>query len=163
MRRCTVFEGLNQEAEFFVTFLFGKTEHLEHLSLQILIVNSDRTAAKLYAVQYDVICIGFDSKRICVEQVYLIQLRAGKRVVHSLEGVVFLVFFEHREVHDPQQIILIIIEQSHSLRTFTAEETEGIIGYLRSVGADEDEVVLLCVENLCDFRELFRREELIHR
>ena len=163
MRRRAVFEGFNQEAELFIAVLLRQTQYLEHLRLQILVMDSDRTAAQLYAVQNDIIGVCLDCQRIGIQKLQLIQLRAGERVMHRLERMVFFVLFEHREVNDPQQIVLIIVQKSHSLRTFSSEETQRIIGYLRPVGTDKDQVVCLRVEHLCDLRKLFLREEFIYR
>ena len=56
MRRSTVLEGLQEEAELLLRLLHRQTNGLKHLLLQILIVNTDRTRQQLIAVQHQIIC-----------------------------------------------------------------------------------------------------------
>ncbi len=53
-------EGAEQVAELDLLLLGVHTQHFEHLRLEILLVDSDRTAAKLDAIQNDVVGDGAD-------------------------------------------------------------------------------------------------------
>ena len=133
MRRCSVFECFDQEAEFLVALFRCESEYLKHLCLKVLIMNSYRASAELNSVKYDIVCVCLDLKRIGIEKVQLIQLGTGKRMMHSFQSAVFLVLFEHREINDPEKLVFLIIKESHTSRAFPSEEAEGIVGDFCSV------------------------------
>ena len=112
MRRCSVFEGFNQESELHLALFFCKTEYFEHAGLQILVMDSYATAAKFNTVENDIISIGLESEYVRIKLVQFIELRLCEWMVHRAE-VAVLILLKHREINYPEEVVLVIIEKSH--------------------------------------------------
>ena len=84
-----------------------KPSRLNILLLQGLVMDTDAAAAQLGAVQDDVVGFGPDFAGIGVQQRDILVHRAGERMMHGHEAVVFLVVFEQREFGDPEQFLVV--------------------------------------------------------
>ena len=68
VRRRTIFEGIHQEAETLLCLFFGEAQQLEHLILQLAVVDTDGTATHFDTIDHHVVCIRTDGSRIAVQQ-----------------------------------------------------------------------------------------------
>ena len=68
MRRSSESECIEQKSELLISLFFSEAEHLEHLLLKLLVVDTDRTAADLRSVDHEVICICAHRTGISVEE-----------------------------------------------------------------------------------------------
>ncbi len=102
--RRPVAEGVEQEAEAGLGRLLRDAEHGEDASLDIGAVDTDAPRAELPAVEHEVVRLGSHGQRIGLEQVEVVGVRHGERVVgrDGIAGVVHAV--EHREVDDPHVV-----------------------------------------------------------
>ena len=75
MRGCSVLEGIHQEAELLLSLLRREAQYLEHLGLQLRIVDTDGTATHFDTVAHHVVCIGTHSCRIGIQQGDVLVLR----------------------------------------------------------------------------------------
>ncbi|KPY82236.1 Uncharacterized protein ALO44_05673 [Pseudomonas syringae pv. tagetis] len=101
VRRCTVLQSIEQEAEFFLLLVFGDAQQTEDRLLHFLAVNTNRTTAQLGTVEHHVVGTG---KRRCRVGFQLFRRALGCRegVMQCGEAAV-VVFFEHREINDPHR------------------------------------------------------------
>ena len=60
MRRCTIGEGVHQEAELSLSLLVGEAKRMEHLVLQRAVVDTDTATADLDTVHHYVVSVGAD-------------------------------------------------------------------------------------------------------
>ena len=60
----SVFECFKQEAELFLRLLLGEAKALEHLLLNISLMDTNGTAADLITIQYDIISLGTYPSRL---------------------------------------------------------------------------------------------------
>ena len=81
MRWCTILEGVNQEAKLCHSTLWGETKHLEHLSLQFAIVNTQRTTTYFYTVTNEVVCLSTHLRWVGIEQRNIVRIRHSERMV----------------------------------------------------------------------------------
>ena len=58
VRRNTLLKCFQKEAELLSGPLRRKAQHLKHLGLDISLMDTDRSAAHLHAVQHNIICLG---------------------------------------------------------------------------------------------------------
>src|SRR3954447_17422228 len=102
VRRRAVGEGLQEEAEPLPGLLAGHPQRLEHPLLQRGVVDTDRAAHDLVAVDHHV--VGVRERRTLVLGEVLPPLGRGRgeRVVHERPGAV-LGLLEHREVDDEEE------------------------------------------------------------
>ena len=90
MRRNSIFEGIQKETELVLRLLLGEAQHLEHLGLDVVLMDSDAAAADLGTVEGDVVSFRTDSARIGVDLVQILFHGHGKRMVHGNETVLLL-------------------------------------------------------------------------
>src|SRR5690554_359330 len=145
MRRSTVLECIQQEAEFFVRFLIGDAQHLEYGFLYGLIMDTDGTATQFGAVQYHVIGTGQLAFRLG-DQFFRAAARRGERVVQRGQGTI-AVLFEHREVDHPQRRPF-ALDQIHVFADLDAQRTQGFVNDGRLIGAKEHDVAVFGFQTL---------------
>ena len=63
VRRHSVLERLEQEAKLAVSLLLRKSKRLEHLLLDVVLMDSDASAANLISVEYDIVSLGADAAK----------------------------------------------------------------------------------------------------
>ena len=124
MRRCTILEGIHQEAKLSLCLLRCETKDFEHSGLQLSIVNTDRSSTDFHAVDNHIISIGTHSSRVSIQQWNIFFFRMCKRMVHSHQTAFFLTPFEHWEVNHPKANKLILITQSQLGTHFQTEFTK---------------------------------------
>ena len=106
-------EGLHQEAELALRLLQGQADRLQHLALQIGIVDAQRAAAELQAVEHQVVGLGagggqgFGPALGVGPQVFGVGGAEG--VVQGFEAVFAGVELEHREIHHPEEVPLVVV------------------------------------------------------
>ena len=81
MWRRAVFEGVDEEAELLHGFLWCEAEHLEHLRLQLAVMDTQRASADLYAVAYKVVGFGAHLSGFGCQQWYVVRVRHSERMV----------------------------------------------------------------------------------
>src|SRR4029078_3444622 len=87
VRRRAVFERFQEEAEAVLRILIRQTEQAEHLGLRVAVVNTNRAAAELPAVEDDVVGLRQHLARIGFEHVQVFFARRGERVVYRIPAL----------------------------------------------------------------------------
>ena len=118
VRRNAVLEGREQETEFFIGFLFGEADDLKHLLLDVALVDTDTAAAEFDAVEDNVVCFRTDAAGICIDAFPILFHRHGERMVHGYITVFLLGPLKKREVHDPEEIELVVVDKAQILAQF---------------------------------------------
>ena len=161
MRRCAVGECSNQVTELLLGLLLGKAEGLEHLGLQLGIVDTNGAAAQLTAVEDNVVRLGTNLGRIGVQQRNILVHRCGERMVHGYEAVLLLAVLELRELGDPQQLEVVLLGKAQTLSQLAAQRAQSDSGGLPvCIGNNEQQVVLLGTCALLDGCNLVLGQEL---
>ena len=96
-------EGVEEEAKLGVVLLLLHAEQSEDFALNGLIMDSDRAAAKLIAVEHQVIGEGADLRRIRVHERQVLGVRAGEGVMHTEVAPLFRLGLKEREVGHPDK------------------------------------------------------------
>src|SRR5690606_41404467 len=73
------------------TTLFRSPQHAENPVLQLEIVNTNRAAAQLVAVEHDVIALRAHAARIALELIKILIMRHRERVMHERPAARILV------------------------------------------------------------------------
>ena len=94
---------VEQEAESLARFGGGDAEDAEHPLLQLGVVDTDRAAGELDAVEHDVVGERARRRRIAVEQRQVLGVRMGERVMHGAEAALVRAPLDQRKVGHPQQ------------------------------------------------------------
>ena len=161
MRRCAVRERSDQVAKLLLGLLLGEAECLEHLGLKLGIVDTDRTAAQLAAVQDNVVSLGAYLGRVGVEQRNILVHRRGERMVHRNETVLLLAVLELRELGDPEELEVVLLREAETLCQLAAQCAQSDGSNLPvCIGDNEQQVVLLRACALLDGRDLVLGQEL---
>ena len=103
VRRRAEAEGVEQEAEPLARFRRRDPHDAEHPLLQLAVVDSDRAARELDAVEHDVVGERARRPRIAVEQRHIVGVRMGERMMHGAEPALVRAPLEQRKVGHPQQ------------------------------------------------------------
>ncbi len=98
MGRRPVLESLEEPSKTSLSSLFIDTENLEHLSLDIRVVDSHRSAAQFDSVEHDVVGPRHGVLRIVTH--LLERRRRGERMMRERDFAV-LGLLEQRKVHNP--------------------------------------------------------------
>ena len=106
-------QGLHQETELAIRLLKGQADGLQHLALQGRIVDAQRAAAQLQAVEHQVVGLGTGGGqgvgplgRIRAE---IAAVGGAEGVVQRFEAVFFLVELEHREIDHPEEVPAVVV------------------------------------------------------
>src|SRR5690606_40208728 len=92
--RATKFQRIQQEAKLGTSLFLSDTQDTEHRFLHFLVVDTDRTTAKLGTIKHHVIGTGQGVRRVCC-QVFRAAGRRCERVVDSSQ-IAIRQLFEHR-------------------------------------------------------------------
>ena len=76
-------QRVEQEAELLARLVVADAERLEHARLHLGIVQTDRAAADLEAVEHEVVAVAEHLARVLLEQVDVLVVRARERVVRG--------------------------------------------------------------------------------
>ena len=137
MRRRSVAEGLEEEAELLLGLLGAEAEHLEDLGLDVGAVDTDRAAADLVAVEDQVVGLGEHLARVLVEERDVLGARHREGVVRRDPAALGLL--EEREVGDPEEAPLgLFAEQGEAVAQLQAQRREGHVGGVEVVGDEEE-------------------------
>ena len=167
MRRGAELEGIDYEAELVLRILVRETEHLEHPLLHSSVMYPDGPAAELRAVEDEVVCVGADLFKVllpvAVEQVQMLRLRCGERMVHGVEALCLVVPLEKREVHHPKRGECMRVAQPEPVPHLYAEHAEHGLRLPLRTAEHEDKVPPGCPHPVCYGLELLRSIELVYR
>ena len=128
MRRCTILEGVHQEAKLLLCLFGCEAQNLEHLGLQLGVVNTDGTTTHFDTVAYHVVSISTYSSRVGVEQMNVFVHRVCERMVHRHQTLFLIAPFEHRELCHPQQGELVLVSQTEALAHLQTQFAELLAG-----------------------------------
>ena len=138
MRGCAKLVGVHQEAKALAGLLLGKAEGVEHAVLQCGIIDTHRAAAHLDTVQYDVVGHGMAGTRVALDLVEILGLGQGERVVHRHPAALLLAVLKQREVHHPQEVELVGVDQAMLAGNVQTDLTQRSAG-LDPVGIADDQ------------------------
>ena len=159
MRRHTVFECLQQEAELAVCLFFGESQHLKHFFLNVVLMDSDASASDLTSVQDDIISFRADCARIGIQKRNILIHRHCEWMMHRGKSVFLLRPLQQRELCDPDKTILVLVDQIHLLRQFQTQRAQNVPNQFIFVGCKQKQVACLSVHRLNQrFHLLFRHE-----
>ncbi len=140
-------EGLHQEAELALGLLQGQADGLQHLALQGRIVDAQRAAAQLQAVEHQVVGLGAGRGQgggplgRIVAQVGAVGGAEG--VVQGFEAVFAGVELKHREIHHPEEVPAVVVavlgHQAQLPRQVLAHPIEGLVDRGGVAGAEQQQ------------------------
>ena len=145
MRRNAVFESGQQKAELFPGSFLCKPKNLKHLLLDIVLVDTDRASADLKAVQGNIIGLCPDTARIGVYFIPVLFHRHGERMVHRHKPVFLIGPLQQREFHNPQEVEIILPNQSELVTEMQTKLTQNIPDNFIAVGGKQKQIPLLAV------------------
>ena len=128
MRRRAELVGIHQEAEALAGFLLGKAEGMEHTILQGGVVDTHRAAAHLNTVQHNVVGHSVAGTGVALHLVQVLGLGQGERMVHGHPAAFLLAVLKQREVHDPQEVELVGVDQAVLAGDVQADLAQGGAG-----------------------------------
>jgi hypothetical protein len=140
VRRGTVLERLEQEAEALLGLLGTQADRLEDLALDLGRVDTDRPTAELGPVHDHVVAPAAPGAGVPVE----VAGRRGEWVVERVPALLVLVPLERREVDDPEQVVAL----GRLGRDGQAQLPEHGRRDVRPVGDDQHRVALVRAEQL---------------
>ena len=163
MRRHTVPERLQKEAELAVRLLFGESQHLEHFLLDIVLMDSDAAASDLASVQDDIISLRADRTRIRIQQRDILVHRHRKRMMHCRISVFLLRPLQQRELSDPHKTIFVFVDQIHLFRQLQTKRTQNVPYHPGFIGREQQQISRLSVHCLNQLFHLVFRHEFCKR
>ena len=141
MRRCTVLQRGQQEAEFLFRLVLLDAQQFEDLRLHVLAMDTHRTATDFVAVQHHVVTPRDNAVELAGELFRRVDLRRGEGMVHGIVAAILVVVFEHREVDDPQRRPL-ALDHVAVVADLLAQRAERVIDHLGLVGTEEHQVAV---------------------
>mmetsp|Transcript_44555 Transcript_44555/g.71606 ORF Transcript_44555/g.71606 Transcript_44555/m.71606 type:complete len:379 (-) Transcript_44555:954-2090(-) len=162
VRRRTVLERAHQEAKLLLGLLLGETELLKHRHLDVAVVDTDRPAADLHAVDDHVVRVCAHLAGLVLEVLDVLWLGAREGVMHCAPALLIFVPLEQREVDDPQPVEALVPE-TEACSHFVAELAHGVARLVVIAPEDKDHVAGFCAAQLCPGREIGGLEEFINR
>ena len=166
MRRSAELECIDDEAELVVRLLGADTQHLEHTLLHIGIMDTDRTAAQLGAVEHKVVSIGANPLQIFlgvgIEPLFVLGLRSRKRMVHGIETAVLVAPLQQREIHNPQRGEHLRITQAKAVAHLDTEHAQTGLGLTLLAAHHQQQVARRRAASGSHFLKLLWRIELVH-
>ncbi len=168
MRRCTVLECVDNEAELVFCILRADSKHFEHPLLHLCIVDTDTSATKLGTIEHEVVSIGANALQVfflvAAEPFFMLRLRCGERMVHSIEALGFVIPLKKREVNDPKRSEDLGITQAKTVtHLYTKYAKHGLDLAFVVTAHYKNEVSGLCLYGLGQFGKVFRSIELVNR
>ena len=163
MRRSTVLEGIQHEAELAVGSLGSQADSLKYLLLNVVLVDTQGTAANLHAVEHHIIGNSLDTARVGGEVLHILVPGCGERMMHSLPALVLLAVLEHREVNNPQEAELVRVNQAAAACHLQAQLAKGLSHNQRLVSNNQQQVTSLGTGCLLDVLKGLVRIEFLER
>ena len=154
MRRNAVFEGGQQESELLLGLLFCKAQHLKHLLLNIILMDTDTAAADLRAVQHDIISLCPHSARIRVDVRKILLLGHGERMMHGLVTAFLLGPLQQREIRDPHKPVVRRIQQIHLAGQLHTQSAQHCPHHIIFIGSEQKQVSRLTLHGRRQRRHL---------
>ena len=136
--------------------LAADAEDVEHLRLEVVLVDPERAAADLDAVQREVVGVGLGGTRIGRQQVLVAGTGTGERVMDGAEALLALVPLEHREVRDPAGQPEALVDQPELAAQMEAQVAEDARDHRRRRRTEHDRGARLAADGV----ELDLRQEL---
>lgn len=164
VRRRTELERSHQETELLLSLLRRETKKLEHLMLKLALMDTDRTAADLNAIDHHIVGISADCTRIRVKQRNILRLRRSERMMHSIETLVLLAPLKERKIDNPKTRVLILRTETKlitHLKTKLTELLAGLVGVV--AGENQDKIARLSRHGSLQLLKHLLRIELINR
>ena len=90
MRRCSILEGVDEEAKLCHGTLGGESEYLKHLLLEVTVVDTQTSTAYLHTVAHEVVGLGPHSLGMLLKQRYVIRVGHGERMVCRHEPLLLI-------------------------------------------------------------------------
>ncbi len=84
-------------------FVVAESQRRKDLGLHVAPVNTNRARGQLHAVQHQVVGLGSAMGRVGGQLLQVLVMHRSERVVCGGPAALFLVPFEHREIHHPQE------------------------------------------------------------
>ena len=154
MRRRTVLERLQQEAELVLGLLGRDTQQVEDAALHVGAVDTDGAAADLVAVHDDVVRVRERLVRRLLEAVHPLSVRRGERVVHG-RPTAFVIPLEHRRVHHPAERPRRLVDQAGPVGDLDAGRAEQLLRLAPFVRrGEEDGVARLGANDVAQPRQM---------
>ena len=131
--RCTVAEGVVHGGELLLHILLAQAHQLKGLDHDLGVVVTDGTAGQLHAVAHQVILVGGDGQGVDFAPLRLQQyLQAaaghGERIVAELQLAGLVADLVHGEVHDPAELVALLVHVALTGRAEGLDEHTGGFG-----------------------------------
>ncbi len=162
VRRRTVLQRPEQEAEFLFGLFAADVEQVEDRRLHVLVVDTNRSAADLRAVQHHVVRARQCVAGIGPQRLGVIDRRRGERMVQRGPARGLGSPLEHREIHHPERRPA-FADQAPVLAQLHAQGAQRVVDDPRLVGAEEDHVARRGAGALQDALDGLVRQELEYR
>ena len=109
MGRCTVFEGLQQEAELGLRLLGRDADGLKNPLLKVSLMNPDTASTDLETIQNQVVGPRPDFQRFIRQLVQIIRVRTGEGVVTRCRTATFFILVKEGKFLDPTELQIICL------------------------------------------------------
>ena len=143
-----------------VDLLVAHANLAQDAALQLGLVDTNGAAAHLEAVHDDVVGVASAGKRIALDLVEVLVAHARERMMLGGVALLVLVVAEHREVHDPAQVMRARLDEVHGMGHVQTHVAKHLVDDARAIGTEHDEVARLDVERRLDRLDLIFGEEL---
>ena len=163
MRWCTILKRINQEAKLSLGTLWSEAKNLEHLFLQLAIVDTEATATNFHTVAHEVVSHGTHLLWVLVEQWNIIRIWQGEWVVGCHQTLFLIAPFKEREVNNPKALEGVFVAQTKTvahLQTQGAKLSASLVCLFAT--ENQHEVAVICAHRCLHFCEVFRSVELIN-
>ena len=160
MRGHAVLKGLQHEAEALPGHVVRQADELEHALLHLAGVDADGAGAHLDAVEHQVVGLGADLAGLGLHLVQVLVHGRGEGMVHGDVAPLLLVVLQERELRDPEQVVLVLVDEVELLGQLQAQRAQGLQDHAGLVRDEEERVAGLGVQGLEDLVHLRLGEEL---
>ena len=164
MRRRTILESVDKESELCHSTLRGEAQNLEHLFLQLAIVDTERATTHFNTITNKVVSHGTNFFWGSIQQRNIIRIWHREWMVSSHEALLFITPLKEWEVNNPQANESIFITQSKTiahLQTKGAKLYTGLIGIITT--ENQYKVAILSAHSLFHLSPYLWGIELIDR
>ena len=109
MGRRTILERVHQEAKLGLGALFCEAQYLEHLVLQLCVMDTERATAHFNAIADKIVSLGTHLLGMLVEQWDVVGIGHGEGMVGGHQALLLIAPFKEREVDNPQALEHILV------------------------------------------------------
>ena len=124
MRWCSIFECIHQEAKLSLSTLWCEAENLEHLLLQLGVVDTERTSTHFNTITYEVVSLGAYLLWMLIQERNIIRIWHGERMVSSHQALLFIAPLKQWEVNNPETFEHVLVAQAQAVTHFQTERAE---------------------------------------